>query len=368
MKILMDLSFIKDGNTSIGFTRVALNLLSGFIKIGLTQDITVLVDRSSKNYFETAFNSLKVVVWSNSTNFWEKFFPYRKKRELKRFVENESIDLLFCPFINFNTLTIQSCKSVGILHDVQKVKLMRQKKGIIGIFYKIRMGKVIKSFSHLVTISESERKHILSIYPSIFQRLSVIHNGVEIMNKEVPVRELENIHEYILDVNTLYEYKNPMVLIKAFQRISDKIPHLLVFKGKLTPYWEQQVIPYIAVHNLDRRVLVIERILSDEEMAYLYKHASVFVSPSRMEGFGLTPVEAALYGAPIICSNIDTLEETTLGLADYFDPDDEVLLSELIMKNISTPKHNNKVLSERFIFEYSVQTQVIRYKNLFDSI
>ena len=95
-------------------------------------------------------------------------------------------------------------------------------------------------------------------------------------------------------------------------------------------------------------------------MSYLYRNASVFVSPSRMEGFGLTPVEAAINGTPVICSNIDTLKETTLGLTDYFNPDDSDRLSELIMKYVSTSKLDYKSISERLSNEYSVRNQVIR--------
>lgn len=368
MKILIDLSFIKDGNTSIGFTRVSLNLLSGFIDLGMMEDIIILSDCSSSEFFRTGYKGLKVITSKYTNNLYDKFFPFRKRNELRKIIKTQTIDLLFCPFISFNTITVHSCKSVGILHDVQKIKIMDQRKGIVSKLYKCWMGKVITGFSHIVTISDSEKTHILSIYPLISQRLSVIHNGIEIVHDSTPVRELEGVPGYILDVNTLYKYKNPLVLIKAFQKIMDKIPHLLVFKGKPTPYWDKEIVPYISEHNLDKRVLLISRILSDEEMSYLYRNASVFVSPSRMEGFGLTPVEAAINGTPVICSNIDTLKETTLGLTDYFDPDDSDRLSELIMKYVSTSKLDYKSISERLSNEYSVRNQVIRYKNLFESL
>ena len=156
----------------------------------------------------------------------------------------------------------------------------------------------------------------------------------------------------------MFEYKNALTLIKAFEIIKDEIPHILILKGKITSYWNEVLQPYIVEHNLQTRVILIDRILEDSEVAYLYQNADVFVSPSLMEGFGLTPVEAAIYGTPVICSDIDTLREATMELVDYFSPMDYQQLSCILkLKLQKKDKAKLQSISKKLSSEYSLLEQ-----------
>ena len=156
-------------------------------------------------------------------------------------------------------------------------------------------------------------------------------------------------------------------LIKAFEIIKDEIPHILILKGKITSYWSEVLQPYIVEHNLQTRVILIDRILEDSEVAYLYQNADVFVSPSLMEGFGLTPVEAAIYGTPVICSDIDTLREATMELVDYFSPMDYQQLSCILkLKLQKKDKAKLQSISKKLSSEYSLLEQAKRFLKIFD--
>jgi glycosyltransferase involved in cell wall biosynthesis len=56
---------------------------------------------------------------------------------------------------------------------------------------------------------------------------------------------------------------------------------------------------------------------SDRELAWLYSKALALFYPSRGEGFGLPPIEAASYGLPVICSDIAVLHEVCGDYASY---------------------------------------------------
>lgn len=55
-------------------------------------------------------------------------------------------------------------------------------------------------------------------------------------------------------------------------------------------------------------------------MHKLYSNASLFVSPSLMEGFGFTPIEAAIHCVPVVCTKETALYETTKASSTTMNP------------------------------------------------
>lgn len=83
--------------------------------------------------------------------------------------------------------------------------------------------------------------------------------------------------------------------------------------------------------------------VSDEELAYIYSKAEMFVFPSLYEGFGIPIVEAMSCNCPVVLSNASCFPEIAGDAAVYFDPNksedmaekiDEVLQSEKLKKKL----------------------------------
>jgi glycosyltransferase involved in cell wall biosynthesis len=73
---------------------------------------------------------------------------------------------------------------------------------------------------------------------------------------------------------------------------------------------------------------------SDEVVGRLYSQALALVHPSKMEGFGLTGLEAMKVGLPVVSSSASCLPEVYQDAALFFDPenvDDLVAKLEMII-------------------------------------
>jgi glycosyltransferase involved in cell wall biosynthesis len=73
-------------------------------------------------------------------------------------------------------------------------------------------------------------------------------------------------------------------------------------------------------HAIDTGVIRFLGRIDDGRLAWLYRHADLFVFLSLDEGFGLPPLEALSFGCPVLASDIPVLRETVGDRASYVDP------------------------------------------------
>src|SRR6056297_3367890 len=86
--------------------------------------------------------------------------------------------------------------------------------------------------------------------------------------------------------------------------------------------------------------------LSPEEVEDWMQRASIFVSPTRYEPFGLAILEAAGNGCALVLSKLETLEELWHDTALFFDPEDEAEAESIITRLLKSPEFL-KELSEK---------------------
>jgi alpha-1,3-rhamnosyl/mannosyltransferase len=123
----------------------------------------------------------------------------------------------------------------------------------------------------------------------------------------------------------------------VFDRLVDSGLDLdLVLAGEPDPFYPEIKEEVMAAGHKDR-IKALGRV-SDDDLKYLYNACLAFVLPSKTEGFGLTALEAAACGAPVICSDIPTLREVMGQGAEFFDPDNENNMFDVINESVRDPR------------------------------
>jgi glycosyltransferase involved in cell wall biosynthesis len=129
-----------------------------------------------------------------------------------------------------------------------------------------------------------------------------------------PRRPREKSTPTLLSVSRLTPPKNQEAVLRAAARLGAGVE--LVGRGPMQP----------ALEALATRLGVSCRIqsgLTPAQLVDLYVNASVVVCPSRFEGLGLTGIEAAMCGTPVVASDIPAHREFLGPAAEFFTLDDD---------------------------------------------
>lgn len=137
-------------------------------------------------------------------------------------------------------------------------------------------------------------------------------------------------NRFILSVGTIEERKNLLLTVKALKNVDDIT---LVVIGKETRYTEL-VKACITANNLNHRVIFLKDV-TFAELPAVYQLASVFVYPSRYEGFGIPVLEALNSGTPVIAATGSCLEEAGGPGSLYVNSDDDIGLAEKLNQVLS---------------------------------
>jgi glycosyltransferase involved in cell wall biosynthesis len=225
--------------------------------------------------------------------------------------------------------------------------------------YKRVIKSALKRARTIIAVSQFTRRDLERVYPFVAGKISVTLEGVEPLDIQAPVsrpgEELKSLigdkHiPYLLYVGNAYPHKNLDVLLSVAQAIA---PTRIVLVGKRDYFYE--ALQAKAKEQQIENVCFIGSV-DDYTLAQLYRGASLYLFPSLYEGFGLPPLEAMVYGTPVIASRCGSLPEI-LGEAAYLVAPDAPSFLVAIRELLADPLKQETLRERGFqkIREYSWQ-------------
>jgi alpha-1,3-rhamnosyl/mannosyltransferase len=209
------------------------------------------------------------------------------------------------------------------------------------LLFRLTMRMALSVSAHVVSISEAARRDLLAHFKLPPERVTTTPLAADARFHLQPAEEIARVRdkyglpeEMVLFVGINKPHKNLVRLIEAFAKLVQQgSSAALVLAG---PWDERYPETMQAIDGLraEGRVRLLGQV-ADADLPALYAAATVFVLPSRYEGFGLPVLEAMACGVPVACSNTSSLAEIVGEAAITFDPHSADAISAAIGQLLS---------------------------------
>ncbi|MDO5607750.1 MAG: glycosyltransferase family 1 protein [Capnocytophaga sp.] len=215
-------------------------------------------------------------------------------------------------------------RSIVTIHDLIFVRYPELYSFIDRHIYIRKFRYAAQHADRIIAISEQTKNDVVEFLNISPEQIDVVYQGCHSVFKTPmdklyiaqTVSDLGLPSEFILNVGTVETRKNILTVIKALKDLD--FP--LVVVGRKTDYYAE-IATYVERNGMQNRIIFLEG-LSLEQLAALYRRASLFVYPSVFEGFGIPIIEALYSGTPVLSSNGSCFAEAGGVHSAYADPYD----------------------------------------------
>lgn len=149
----------------------------------------------------------------------------------------------------------------------------------------------------------------------------------------VPSEPAQRETDLLLAVGNRLPHKNFASLVRAMGRIAPEQRPRLVITGSRGDDPLRPIVEELGLaDSVDLRSWV-----SNEELEWLYVHASALMVPNYCDGFCLPALEAMLVGLPVLMSDIPVYHEVGGDTVGYFDPTSLDSIADTMLRATANP-------------------------------
>ena len=310
-----------------------------------------------------------------AASFWRKFSSLWRIFGITHQLEKENASI-FHGLSNELPLNIHKSdiKSVVTIADLIFLRYPQYYHFIDRKIYTYKFRKACENADKIIAISECTKRDIIQYFHIPTDKIEVVYQGcdpvfehpIDNKKKEEVCAKYQLPARYILNVGSIEERKNALLIVQALAQLPQDI-HLIIV-GRRTTY-TKKIEHFINEHSLTSRVHIMHNIPFGDLPA-IYQSAEIFVYPSYFEGFGIPIIEALHSGVPVVAATGSCLEEAGGPDSIYVNPnnvDETIQVLKEILSNPSKKKlmiEKGKEFVKRFAAENHA-TQIINiYKNI----
>ena len=247
------------------------------------------------------------------------FHPYWRSFGIVKDLQNTRPEIFHglsneLPF--FHPISFASkIKKIVTIHDLIFLKHQAQYPFLDRKIYEYKTKYAAQNADHIIVPSIETKNDLMQFYKTEEQKILVVYQScapifyetkTEIEKQKVSIK-YDLPKKFILNVSSFHPRKNQLQLIKAFEKIKDKVEEKVVLVGNSGKMFST-LQNFIAEKNLQNDVLLLTTV-THEDLPALYQLSSVFVYPSILEGFGIPILEALFSKTPVITSLGGCMEE-----------------------------------------------------------
>lgn len=238
-------------------------------------------------------------------------------------------------------------KVILTIHDLNA--LYEQTQFGSGNFYKNKLQKKINRASVVTFISEFTKSEVAKNFNLAGKQLEVIYNGIS-LGSETSKPAVVPDGKFLFTVGTVLPKKNFHVLIDLMKLLPD---FKLVIAGTTYHSYAKDMLSRIETQGLREQIFLVGTVNEAEKLWY-YQHATAFLFPSLLEGFGLPVAEAMSQGLPLFISDKTSLPEIGGPDAYYFKTFEPEHMKEVLLLGLKdfSPDKKKRLIERSQMFDW----------------
>lgn len=290
------------------------------------------------------------------SGFWKRAGSAWRTRKITDLLEKDGIDL-YWGLSNELPLNIGRChgiRKVMTMHDLIYIRYPSNYKALDRWLYDFKYKRSCRNADLIIAVSECTKRDVVSCYGIPEDKIRVVYQGCDPSfrlpadpDRMEKVRSKYNLPQrFVLNVGTIEERKNALLAAKALKQLPSDVSLVLVGRHK---QYADKIVEYATANGLTDRIIEINNV-DFQDLPSIYRLASVFVYPSRYEGFGIPILESLCCETPVIAATGSCLEEAGGPASVYISPDDSDALARELNRLLENPDECAKMAAAGLLY------------------